>query len=74
MTRRYGFGFSTYGLDYQGFFKSDCLSIESLPSSGSLLGGRSLTISCPGFFFGPGFSIPVHPQTITVSFASSPLP
>jgi hypothetical protein len=68
----YGLG---YVLDYDGDYVSDCVSIDSLSTSGSLLSGTSLTLSCSGSFSAlPFFSYPVQPQDITVSFSSNPLP
>jgi len=77
LRRVYRLGVSrlNYVLEYRGDNVSDCLSIEDLPASTSLLSGRSLTVSCQGSFFAsPFFNWPVQPQDITVSFSSNPLP
>jgi hypothetical protein len=64
-----------YVLEYSGNSVSDCLSIDDLPASTSLLSGRSLTVSCQGsFIVGPFVNWPVQPQGIIVSFSSNPLP
>ena len=66
-----------YPLVYKGFHKGDCTSLDSLPTSSSMLAGKTVTMTCEGSFSyngSPGWSYPAAPQTITVSFSANPLP
>jgi len=68
---------SEYVLEYSGYHKGDCTSLDSYPSLSSMLAGKTVTMTCDGALINQG-SRPVtyaaDPQAITVSFAANPLP
>ena len=76
LSRVYNMGSYTtgYRLEYKGFHKSDCTSLDSYSGVSNMLAGKSVTMTCDGTFSIPGNTYEAVPQTITVSFAANPLP
>lgn len=60
------FGFSSHR--YNGIYQSPCISIESLPSSGNWLAGRTVQVPISGGIIA-GNWCPFPAQTLTVSFS-----
>jgi hypothetical protein len=75
LERTYQQGGRQFPLRYQGFHKGACTSLDFYSALSSMLAGQSVTMTCNGTFSIPnGGSYAATPQTITVSFASNPLP